>query len=53
MEPFPWDAVKAGSHWLVDFISGRATPTIDDTYGSLVFANPERRSGFRNDVSLS
>jgi hypothetical protein len=32
-------------------ISGQATPTIEDTYGSLVSANANRRSGFRSDVS--
>jgi hypothetical protein len=54
MKCFPRDAVKAGSHRPVDsLISGQATPTINDTYGSLVSANPERRSGFRNDVSTS
>ncbi|KAG1747795.1 uncharacterized protein EDB91DRAFT_1114873 [Suillus paluster] len=39
----------AGSHQPSDLISDQTTPTIDDTYGSLVSANPERRSGFRSD----
>jgi hypothetical protein len=45
--------VTAGSHQPVDRISEQATPTIDDTLGSLVSANSERRSGFRNDVRFS
>ncbi|KAG1747728.1 uncharacterized protein EDB91DRAFT_1114510 [Suillus paluster] len=37
--------VTAGSHQPSYLISDQATPTIDDTYGSLVSVNPERRSG--------
>lgn len=45
--------VTAGSHRPVDRISSQATPTIDDTYGSLVSADRERRGGFRDDVRSS
>jgi hypothetical protein len=41
----------AGTHQPSDLVSGQATPTIDDTYGSLVSASPERRSRFRTDVN--
>jgi hypothetical protein len=45
--------VTAGTHQPSDLVSGQATPTIDDTYGSLVSASPELRSRFRTDVRLS
>ncbi|KAG1727218.1 hypothetical protein EDB19DRAFT_1914304 [Suillus lakei] len=41
----------AGTHQSSNLISGQATPTIDDTYGSLVSASPERSSRFRTDVN--
>lgn len=41
----------AGTHRPSDLISEQATPTIDDTYGSLVSASPERSSRFRTDVN--
>ena len=37
--------VTAGSHWPVDCVSSQAKPIIDNTYGSLVSADRERRSG--------
>ncbi|KAG2366603.1 hypothetical protein BDR07DRAFT_463681 [Suillus spraguei] len=40
----------AGTHQPSDLISGQATPTIDDTYGSIVSASPERSSRFRTDM---
>ncbi|KAG1748496.1 uncharacterized protein EDB91DRAFT_1114427 [Suillus paluster] len=40
----------AGTHQSSDLISSQTTPTIDDTYGSLVSASPERSSRFRTDV---
>ncbi|KAG0694268.1 hypothetical protein DFH29DRAFT_1006497 [Suillus ampliporus] len=41
----------AGSHQPSDLSSDQATPTIDDTCGSLGSANPEWRSRFRSDVN--
>ena len=45
--------VTAGYHQPLDRISEQAMPTTDDTMGSLVSANMERRSGFRNDMRSS
>ncbi|KAG2139217.1 hypothetical protein DEU56DRAFT_800175 [Suillus clintonianus] len=41
----------AGTHRSSDLNSEQATPTIDDTYDSLVSASTERRSRFRTDVN--
>ncbi|KAG2131742.1 hypothetical protein DEU56DRAFT_981791 [Suillus clintonianus] len=41
----------AGSHKPSHLISDQTTPTIDDTYVSLVSAHTERRSGFRSDLN--
>jgi len=45
--------VTAGTHQPSDLVSGQGTPTIDDTYGSLVSASPEWSSRFRTDLRLT